>query len=126
MPTILVAPEIANPAVSRSSTSDCQLDGLLQKQIWIILSGLVHDLRQPLSVIEICADYLNLILPAGEPKARQQLELMQQQIGDAERLICEALQQAKLSYGQTGPEAMQPLVAASRSATNAASPAVPY
>jgi len=126
MTIIPVAPEITKPVVTPSSTSDCQLDGLLQKQIWIILSGLVHDLRQPLSIIEICADYLNLILPEAEPKARQQVQLMQQQIGDADRLICEALRLVKVRYGQTGPGAVQAPAAASRSATNAESAAVTY
>ncbi|HTQ56295.1 MAG TPA: histidine kinase dimerization/phospho-acceptor domain-containing protein [Bryobacteraceae bacterium] len=56
-----------------------------------VLSTLVHDLRQPLSVIEACADYLDLVLPPEDPRTRQQLELLQQQVGDANRIMHEAL-----------------------------------
>jgi signal transduction histidine kinase len=53
------------------------------------LRGLVHDLRQPLSVIGICADFLNLILPLEDLRARQQLELLQQQVDEANRILSE-------------------------------------
>jgi signal transduction histidine kinase len=56
-----------------------------------VLSSLVHDLRQPLSVIEACADYLDLVLPAADPRTREQLELLQQQVSDANRIMHEAL-----------------------------------
>jgi hypothetical protein len=55
---------------------------------------LVHDLRQPLSTIEACADYLNLVLPSGDQRGRRQLELLQRQIGDASRILHDALMQA--------------------------------
>ncbi len=63
----------------------------------LIVSSLVHDLRQPLSVIEACADYLELVLPGLDRRSRQQLELLQQQVGDANRIMHEAL--LKLHYG---------------------------
>lgn len=64
------------------------------------MSGLIHDLRQPLSVIDACADYLNLVLPACDGRTREQLELLQQQVGDANRILHEAL--VKLHYGEDG------------------------
>ena len=66
------------------------------------MSGLVHDLRQPLSVIDACADYLNLVLPPTDHRARQQLELLQQQVGEANRILHEAL--VKLHYTDAPPE----------------------
>jgi signal transduction histidine kinase len=105
MLTLPLASEIAAPGMVRGS-------GLFQQQL--ILSGLAHDLRQPLSVIEVCIDYLDLVLPECEPGTRQQLELLRQQVDNANRLICEALRQWKV----TAP--------ASRSSTNVESAAVTY
>ena len=105
MLTLPLASEIAAPGMARGS-------GLFQQQL--ILSGLAHDLRQPLSVIEICVDYLNLVLPECEPETRQQLELLRLQVDNANRLICEAVRQWKV----TAP--------ATRSSTNMESAAVVY
>jgi hypothetical protein len=88
-----------------------------QQTVWPVISGLVHDLRQPLSVIDACADYLNLVLPPNDRRAREQLELLQQQVGEANRIMHEAL--LKLHY--TDASAVN-----SRSSTNAASAAVMY
>jgi signal transduction histidine kinase len=52
---------------------------------------IIHDLRQPLSVIEMCADYLILILPSDQEQARRQIAMMQQQVGQASRILCDAL-----------------------------------
>jgi K+-sensing histidine kinase KdpD len=93
------------------------LPDALQPSAWPMISGLVHDLRQPLSVIDACADYLNLVLPATDRRARQQLELLQQQVGETNRILHEAL----LTLHYTDAPA-----AASRSSTNAASSAVTY
>lgn len=64
---------------------------LPQSSVAPIMSVLVHDLRQPLSVIDACADYLNLVLPAADQRARRQLELLQEQVGEANRILHEAL-----------------------------------
>jgi len=96
------------------------LPDALQPGTWPLVSGLVHDLRQPLSVIDACADYLNLVLPATDRRARQQLELLQQQVGEANRILHEAL--LKLHYADTPAEP----TASSRASTNAASSAVTY
>jgi signal transduction histidine kinase len=96
----------------------------LQQSVWPIMSVLVHDLRQPLSVIDACADYLNLVLPATDYQARQQLELLQQQVGEANRILHEALLQ--LHYADAPGEPAEAVDASSRSFTNAASAAVTY
>jgi len=92
----------------------------LPQVLWPIVSGLVHDLRQPLSVIDACADYLNLVLPASDDRARDQLELLQQQVGEANRILHETL--LKLHYN----DAPGSPAAESRSLTKAASAAVTY
>jgi len=74
--------------------SDASRPAPPQEQAWTIISGLVHDIRQPLSVIEACADYLDLILPVSDTAARQQLELLQQQVGESNRILHAALLQA--------------------------------
>jgi len=52
-----------------------------------VMAHLAHELRQPLSVIETCAYYLTLILPAGDLKARAQLEKMRCQVEQANRIL---------------------------------------
>jgi len=117
MLTLPLASEIAAPGMARGS-------GLFQQQL--ILSGLAHDLRQPLSVIEICVDYLNLVLPECEPETRLQLELLRLQVDNANRLLCEALCQWKVTYGAAEPLHAQAAASASRSSTNVESAAVMY
>lgn len=73
------------------------------QQLSAVVSVLVHDLRQPLSVIEACADYLDLVLPDADRRTRQQLHLLQQQVCDANRIMHEAL--VKLHFGDA-PRAM--------------------
>ena len=96
----------------------------LQQSAWPIMSVLVHDLRQPLTVIDACADYLNLVLPATDHRSRQQLELLQQQVGEANRIMHEAL--LMLHYADAPPGSAEALGASSRSLTNAARAAVTY
>jgi K+-sensing histidine kinase KdpD len=113
--TLPLISDVAAPGIARGS-------GLFQQEL--ILSGLAHDLRQPLSVIEVCVDYLDLVLPECEPETRQQLELLRLQVDNANRLICEALCQWKMTYG--GAEPLHAQASASRPSTNAASAAVIY
>ncbi len=87
----------------------------LQQTVWPVMTGLVHDLRQPLSVIDACADYLDLVLPADDQGARRQLQLLQQQVREANRIMHEAL--LDLHYDGARSES---------SVTNAASAAVTY
>jgi signal transduction histidine kinase len=53
-------------------------------------ANLVHKLRQPLGVLEACAFYLDLIIPAGESKPREQLAQMQRQINRASVILDES------------------------------------
>ena len=95
----------------------------IQQRVRPIMSVLVHDLRQPLSVIDACADYLNLVLPVTDRRSRKQLELLQEQVGEANRIMHEAL--LKMHYADAPPAPEVP-GASSRSLTNAASAAVTY
>jgi K+-sensing histidine kinase KdpD len=94
------------------------------QRVWPIISGLVHDLRQPLSVIDACADYLNLVLPATDLRARQQLELLQEQVGEANRILHEAL--LEMHYTDGPDESAETPAVNSRSFTNAAKATVTY
>ncbi|HVN03256.1 MAG TPA: hypothetical protein VMT86_02495 [Bryobacteraceae bacterium] len=86
--------------LSLAHESDAPLPAPPQQLAWTIISGLVHDIRQPLSVIEACADYLDLILPVADGAARCQLQLLQQQVTDANRILHEALLQ---TYEEEAP-----------------------
>ena len=110
---LTLAPDIAAPRPDA-----------LQQTAWPMICGLVHDLRQPLSVIDACADYLNLVLPATDHRSRQQLELLQQQVGEASRILHEALLQLHYTDSPALPADVQ--AASSRSSTKAASAAVAY
>ncbi len=96
----------------------------LHQMLWPMMSGLVHELRQPLSVIDACADYLDLVLPATDRRSRQQLELLQQQVAEASRILHDALLQ--LHYADASGASADAPAASSRSLTNAASAAVTY
>ena len=56
-----------------------------------VVSALVHDLRQPLSVIEACTDYLELMLPESDRRTRLQFELLRGQVSAANRIMHDAL-----------------------------------
>jgi len=100
---LTLAPEISAP-----------LSDAPHQSAWPLIGGLVHDLRQPLSVIDACADYLNLVLPPTDRRARQQLELLQQQVGEANRIMHEALLQ--LHYTDAPAADRRPSTNAARSA----------
>jgi signal transduction histidine kinase len=74
-----------------SIAPDIPVSNPVHQQVSTVVSTLVHDLRQPLSVIEACADYLDLVLPMADRRSRQQLELLQQQLGDANRMMHDVL-----------------------------------
>ena len=81
---------------------------------------LVHKLRQPLGVLEACAFYLDLILPAGEDKARNQLVDMQRQLHRASGILDESLQIYPPCDPGPGLEAPEPTEAESRVFTKSA------
>lgn len=108
--------------LTRASEIAPERPDALPQQLWPMISALVHDLRQPLSVIDACADYLNLVLPDTDHRSRDQLELLQQQVGEANRILHEAL--LKLHYVDAPAASAAP--ANSLPLTNAASAAVTY
>ncbi len=55
------------------------------------LLNLVHDLRQPLSAIEIIAFHLESRLPADLTDARKFVIMLQQLVGDANLCMSEAV-----------------------------------
>lgn len=52
----------------------------------------VHKLRQPLSIIDTCAFFLDMILPETPGKARAQIAVLQEQVAVADRILTEAVQ----------------------------------
>lgn len=59
------------------------------------LADLIHSLRQPLGTIEACAFYLSLVLPEDDPKCREQVERIEQQVAEAGRILMEAARYAR-------------------------------
>lgn len=59
------------------------------------LADLIHSLRQPLGTIEACAYYLSLVLPEDDPKCREQVERIAQQVAEAGRILVEAARYAR-------------------------------
>ncbi len=111
MATIPISLDSAFQDATLNSARGSALTGTSHQQISIALAALVHDLRQPLSNIELCADYLNLILPETEPRAREQLGVLLEQVEDANRLICEVLRLLKPAQMQPAKSAQAPAAA---------------
>lgn len=56
------------------------------------LAAFVHQLRQPLSIIDTCAYFLNMILPDSPDKALAQVSVLQEQVASADRILADAVQ----------------------------------
>lgn len=56
-----------------------------------VVRHLAHELRQPLSALESFACYLDIVLPHGEAKARQQIDRIQQLIQQTNWIIDDAV-----------------------------------
>jgi GAF domain-containing protein len=56
------------------------------------IADLVHGLRQPLGILEACAVYIDLVLPAGEARAREQLAEIQRQLDRASGILDKSAQ----------------------------------
>ena len=56
------------------------------------LARLVHDLRQPLGTIETSAYCMNLLLGQEHTAAREQLCIIERQVGHAVRILNEAVE----------------------------------
>lgn len=54
------------------------------------LAELVHDLRQPLTTLEYSASYLQMLLGDPQGAVQQQLQVIQEQLDVAARLVNEA------------------------------------
>jgi len=61
------------------------------------LDEFAHDLRQPLSTIQSSVCYLRLVL-RGNERAMAQLDLIEQQVGEADDLLAGAVRTARRSY----------------------------
>jgi signal transduction histidine kinase len=55
-----------------------------------LLLNVVHDVRQPLSTIESSAYYLNVLLGDTDPRAAEQVRMIQRQVSDAARILSQA------------------------------------
>ena len=60
-----------------------------------ILGGLVHQVRQPLSVIESCACYLQMVLPEEAEPVQEQLARISVQVDEVNRLLVEAIERVR-------------------------------
>lgn len=55
-----------------------------------VVRHVAHELRQPLSTIESIAYYLELILPADQPRARQQVQKLQELVEQSNWIVSNA------------------------------------
>ena len=56
-----------------------------------LIRNLVHDLRQPLSAIGTCATYLQIVLPPGSPRTAPQLQMIEEQVAEASRMLSDVV-----------------------------------
>ena len=57
-----------------------------------LVARLAHDLRQPLGTIETSAYCMNLLLGQEHTAAREQLRVIERQVGHAVRILNEAVE----------------------------------
>jgi signal transduction histidine kinase len=69
-----------------------------------ILSGLVHDLRQPLGNIETGIFYLDLVLDHPSDRLREQLRAMERQVAQAAGLLHCAAEELRARRAQSVPD----------------------
>ena len=65
------------------------------------IPALIHDLRQPLSVIESCACCVRMMLPYPDPRILEQLDCIEKQVLEASLILHTAGAFAR-PPGQTG------------------------
>ncbi len=66
------------------------------------LADFAHELRQPLGILEICAFYLDRILPRDDARSREQLERIATQLDCANRIVDERTRRyARRDAGET-------------------------
>jgi signal transduction histidine kinase len=64
------------------------------------IARLAHDLRQPLGTIETSAYCMNLLLGQEHTAAREQLRLIERQVGHAVRILNEAVEETRHRHDQ--------------------------
>jgi hypothetical protein len=82
------------------------------------LRALVHDLRQPLSVIETCTYCLRVMLQAKDARVLEQLDRIEEQVFEAGLILLAAVRPPAADHPSRGPDAAESL-----SRTNAQSAA---
>jgi signal transduction histidine kinase len=121
---MLTAPDVVTAGVARKHTSGTEQSPRSEHEERAVLSVLSHDLCQPLSTIDACAEYLKLVLRPGDEGALDKIEIIQQQAATATRMLRDAM--LKLSYAETRPGPPESPVTASRPLTKASSAGVVY
>jgi signal transduction histidine kinase len=69
-----------------------------------VLALVAHDLRNPLNVVLTCGMFLLEAVEGLEPRARDQLEMIQRAVGHMNRLIQDLLEVAGMEAGQISVE----------------------
>jgi signal transduction histidine kinase len=62
------------------------------------IARLAHDLRQPLGTIETSAYCMNLLLGQEHTAAREQLRIIERQVGHAVRILNEAVEETRQGH----------------------------
>jgi hypothetical protein len=84
------------------------------------LANLVHGLRQPLGILEACAFLLDMSLPAGDTRAREQLAEMLRQLERASGILDESTESYAPLGSRPRPEETAPEESESLVLTNSA------
>ena len=65
-----------------------------------LLRDVIHDLRQPLGVLEVTAYLMNLKLSDGRSLDREQIRCLERQVGHASRIIQHAAEELQRLHAQ--------------------------
>lgn len=76
-----------------------------------VLAVVAHDLRNPLNVVLTCSTFLQEFMAGMEPRAGQQLQLIQRAAGQMNRLIQDLLEVAGMEAGLISVELREEAVA---------------
>ena len=75
-----------------------------------LAGGVGHELRNPLAVIKNATYYLKLVLPDASGKVRQYLGLLEQETANAEKIIADLLDYARIESMEQEPARVAELV----------------
>ena len=56
-----------------------------------LIADFAHQLRQPLSTLEVLISYLELIVPVGDERAQEQLRRMHFEVGAVDQILAEGV-----------------------------------